>query len=1591
MDNNSDNHAHNIYQTLDNRHDNNEIILWSDFVSDQRSFTSDSIITVAEGTTLVFDLDSSNQPIEIGGLLINGRVEFEDSPNANYEISSDWILANNGGHLAIGSHNDKFEGEVTINLTANEGQRFELDANSNSNLSTGEPLSNAQANMLENMIGRNNNNFIMAMGEGSRIDVHADDADKSTWTKLDMPVEGGEGVNTIVVEDAETGWQIGDQIAITSSFYDLNESEEFTIVAIDGNQITLDGEIAHDHIGEVQTYSHQAGDVPGQVKVSDFRANVIRLNSDITIQGDVNYANNRNINEQNDTYGGHIMIMNGADLYMNGAELRYMGQEGELGRYPVHAHQLGESQNGELQFIVENTSIHHSFHKGITIHSSDDSLLDNNVIYETNSQALFLEADSRGQSVNNVNITNNVIANVRDMNNDPDSDPAGIWIEYEGAKIQNNHIKGVDIDTRGHGVVWQNSTDNNPENFSGNTISGTAVAVAGDQGTLGSLLNNEATTYGQYASYNEYGSEGLGNDDFIAIENVQIGWSRIGGWEQRGQGMQITDSLLAETIIGTRFRKDQSLEAVVIGDTGLYDDSDNVTIDGIHFYDGPSTHQITFHNFNGSDDAIVQSNAVEPMLSHAITDVAFVNTDSANKIDFDGGTATLNYKRIGVVDIRGSLTEELISDTISNDSPWDAYEGTINLSRDGNPGGAGATIMPYDERHGTDFYRGENYLIAADTRNNGSYADNGYIINFDVRLGNVVIRDNDSGEYRVTREDGSTLGWSRTTSHQGTVNHGFFLNGEDYKMEFRNEDQTFDLQFLEMPYGSSVIYTLEGLHIATSFTEDPQYSKDNSTNIREVSSMRALRNSPDTAIFRDLDEDVIHVKIVADASVAWLNANPSVTYDDELLTGYIINVDQRANSRIDINNIDYDNPGSDDSAAQTFSGTQNSDLYYGFNQDDLIEGNGGNDELYGGIGDDLLEGGSGNDKLFGNSGNDELRGQQGNDILYGNSGEDDLYGGDGSDVLDGGAGRDRLNGGNGSDTFVLSIDKTFGSTSSLDVIQDFELGVDKIDIKPILSSRDSSLTENGIYNSVLLQNTNNGRILLVDPLGNGDFQEFADIRGADFTLQDLIKSGSLVYGNVDNAGDGNNTGDGNNAGAGSNAADGNNTGDDNNSGDDNNDGGDKNAGADSKAADANNAGDDDIYNGSSNNVGRYVIYDENNNQIELQDEQSIILSSIDEGFLLEAYFDGNNNQINNAEVDSVRITISQDGQSIIERIENRSDWELSSERYDNFNFTGGESYDIQFASYDGGNGTGNLLEVSTSTINVIDDVNNTPSDNNPEQVIMEFGSFSMDHTGTTVNLEHSFIDPVVFVTMTSFNGSQFAAPRITDIQNDSFELYLQEPEYLDGWHTVENFSYIVAEKGSWELSDGTKLEVGSLDTNVLSVNGFEEVAYTTDFEDGPSVMTQVQTNNDTDFVATRQSNSDVNGFDVALQEEELYNSGSHDPETIGWLAIETGAGNSDGHDFIAGSTSEDIKHSFSDVLFDDALDELPQLIANISSHNGPDAAVVRIDNLDANGFDTKVQEDQSQDDEVRHARETIDYFAIEGSGTLIGTQNTDIV
>jgi Ca2+-binding RTX toxin-like protein len=137
------------------------------------------------------------------------------------------------------------------------------------------------------------------------------------------------------------------------------------------------------------------------------------------------------------------------------------------------------------------------------------------------------------------------------------------------------------------------------------------------------------------------------------------------------------------------------------------------------------------------------------------------------------------------------------------------------------------------------------------------------------------------------------------------------------------------------------------------------------------------------------------------------------------------------------------------------TGSALNDMIHARLGNDYLHGKAGDDLLYGQKGDDGIRGGDGNDIIFGGQGIDFLNGDRDMDLIYGGKGNDRIESGDGDDIVfaDGGndylfgeMGADTLTGGLGFDVFAIAIDTGGTDLAAADVITDFTLNQDKINL-----------------------------------------------------------------------------------------------------------------------------------------------------------------------------------------------------------------------------------------------------------------------------------------------------------------------------------------------------------------------------------------------------------------------------------------------------------------------------------------------------------------------------------------------------------------
>jgi cell migration-inducing and hyaluronan-binding protein len=267
-------------------------------------------------------------PPSLGGLHVEGKLSFSDK--ADIELTTEWIMVH--GELEIGTEAKPYTHNASITLTDNVPG--------------------------EEMDGMGDRGIMIA---GGTLNLHGDRT--NSWTKLAATAQAGSA--RIEVLNAK-GWHKGDVIALASTDFDSTQAEKRTIAAIAGNVITLDQPLKYMHFGKI-TFG------------VDERGEVGLLTRNILIHASAD--------AERSYFGGHIMAEAGAKMYVSGVELTRMGQNMHLARYPIHWHIDGEGQGQ----YVQNSSIHDTYSRCVTVHGTNNVRVENNVTYNTVGHCFFLE------------------------------------------------------------------------------------------------------------------------------------------------------------------------------------------------------------------------------------------------------------------------------------------------------------------------------------------------------------------------------------------------------------------------------------------------------------------------------------------------------------------------------------------------------------------------------------------------------------------------------------------------------------------------------------------------------------------------------------------------------------------------------------------------------------------------------------------------------------------------------------------------------------------------------------------------------------------------------------------------------------------------------------------------------------------------------------------------------------------------------------------------------------------------------------------------------------------------------------------------
>jgi cell migration-inducing and hyaluronan-binding protein len=417
---------------------------------------------------------------------------------------------------------------------------------------------------------------VMAMGDkvlgvmSGRLELHGED--RRGWTRLGATASAG---TTQLVLAEPMPWRAGDRIVVASSDFDPMQAEEAGIVSVSGNVVQLDQPLRYAHWGELQ---------PIGGATVDERAEVGLLTRNITIQGDsASLATG---------IGGHVMVMAGAEARVEGVTFTRMGQKARLARYPMHWHLAGAADG---QYFRGN-SVWRSFNRCLTLHGTDNVLVEGNVCHDHVGHGYFLEdgAEKGNQFIGNLGLTGRAPVTGEAVL-PSDSRPATFWITNPDNTYRGNHAAG----SRGFGFWYAlpasptGLSTGRPDLPRRTPLREFRDNVAHSNRSAGLNVDDgprpDGTT--ETANFSPRTDPAADSPPVIAEFTGFRGWKHSGRavW-LRGSNLRLVDAVLSDNAIGATFAASETfvLNSVFIGESGNrgLGLASGVPYRGYEFYDG---------------------------------------------------------------------------------------------------------------------------------------------------------------------------------------------------------------------------------------------------------------------------------------------------------------------------------------------------------------------------------------------------------------------------------------------------------------------------------------------------------------------------------------------------------------------------------------------------------------------------------------------------------------------------------------------------------------------------------------------------------------------------------------------------------------------------------------------------------------------------------------------------------------------------------------------------------------------------------------------------------------------------------------------
>ncbi|CAI7901352.1 unnamed protein product, partial [Closterium sp. NIES-53] len=373
-------------------------------------------VTIPCGMAVLLDVAN----VSLDTLHVHGWLKLlDDKPRLpRIEIRANFIIVT--GRLTVGEKDKQFAAQALFTLTPNSGrQRREYG------FTLFPPAEPAFPRPLGHKV------FAVV---GGQVDLHGLPGPPSmpVWVCLNKTATAGQ---TEIVVDADVStWPVGSEIAIASTSAKMDEAEKAVIAGVSphpqGYRILLSAPLKYSHNGNPKAVPDGFGGVV------DVRGEVGLLHRNIVIYG---------VHETGkyELEGGHfIVFMTQTPQFIEGVQFSYMGQQGVLGRYPLHFHVCGEANQSH---IVRKNAIVYSKQRCVVIHATSNMTIEDTVTFESKGHCFIVEEGSENNNVFKRNLgisvrkVKVVIPSKESYDKHTDDKPSTFWM----ANPNNDYIDNV--------------------------------------------------------------------------------------------------------------------------------------------------------------------------------------------------------------------------------------------------------------------------------------------------------------------------------------------------------------------------------------------------------------------------------------------------------------------------------------------------------------------------------------------------------------------------------------------------------------------------------------------------------------------------------------------------------------------------------------------------------------------------------------------------------------------------------------------------------------------------------------------------------------------------------------------------------------------------------------------------------------------------------------------------------------------------------------------------------------------------------------------------------------------------------------------